>query len=149
MSDPLKHEVESALGADQPVIGVFSGHLGPRLGIESLLGLVVPLLLIVGNPWLAGLAAALLFLAVGSRRQAVCVAITSDEAVLFRLSRFGGEIAGGPERHPKKTVRVSPAAIGDDEVRLGPDRVWVRGDQHDEARRLIRLARGDSGRGLD
>lgn len=121
--------VTSLVGDDEQVIGVVKGVEGSNPGIGSLLAMVWPL--------------GVFFTA--RRRSQVCVGFTAEGVVLVRLGgRDGSTTAGGPVRCRRRFVELSPVGVGDDHIRVGPDRVWLSGEEHDHARRLARMAWGTS-----
>jgi hypothetical protein len=129
------------LTTDEELFGAFFGDIGPKPGVEAFSVLAFGATVILTSSRILGLVIAVaVFASVVRRRRHVLVALTSQGLV---------EIDSGLRRTPRpgdpvSRLRTRPnllyAEAGDPYVTVYGRKMWVRGGEQDEARRLAKLA---------
>lgn len=132
------------LEADEILVGAFFGETGPKPGVEAFSVLVFAATLLLTSNYIAALVlGSALYAGVILRRRHVLVALT-DHGLL--------QIRCGLRRVPRQAAPVTRLGVrsnllfadaGDPFATVQGRKIWVRGPNQDEARRLSRLVSGN------
>lgn len=135
-SDALAREVETLLENDERLLGTFVAIRGPRPGAEAWLGLLGPLVGLLGMLTATG--------GVNRRRRRFAVGLTDRNVVKIELGwRLRPASNAVVVRLPRDAITPPPRRTGDQKISLVGEDLWVSLLDSDEAVRLARLGRSE------
>ena len=137
----LIREVQGIVPGGERVIGAFVGIRGPRPGMDVLVLLPYPVLLMLTDDHLLAVGVSVAtFVAIHFLRTFVTVARTERSVLVVNTGRRRRVQQRSPvDRLPVTAIDVDRHGSGSTKVDVGGETFWVMGGQHDEARRLAKL----------
>lgn len=129
------------LAPDETLVGAFFGETGPKPGVEAFAVLAFGATLILTSSQIAGWVVAIaVFAGVSLGRRYEVIALTSEGLVVIKSGLRRVPRQGAPVSRSSIRPNLLYAEAGDPYATVDGRKLWVRGADQDEARRLARLA---------